>query len=110
MNGIEAIVDIHWDNLGQSWGVKHLHTWNGSAWTTNANVVTPQTTENGGKTIELAVPKANLGDAPWTMHVGVQDSVNDDTSDYTSSAMTPEPATLALLAMGVLGVLRRRRA
>lgn len=109
-NGIEYILDLHWDNGGQNWGADHFHTnTTGNAYDTDASALTVQTSENGGKSIELGLAKTELPSGPWTVYAGTNDSVNGDTSDITAGAQVPEPATLGLLGAGGLAMLFRRR-
>jgi hypothetical protein len=110
-NGIEYIVDPHWNNGTLYWTDDHLHTYvGGGAFATNTNAVSWQTS-NGGASVELWVLRSDLSQIGglFDLTAGIQDAVNGDTSDVAGVAEVPEPATLLLLAGGVLPLIRHRR-
>lgn len=110
VDGIDFIVDLHWNNGTTYWTDKHLHTYvGGGGFATDTSVVS-YTISNGGTSVELWVSEGDmpLSDA-FTLYAATQDSVNGDTSDVAGPAEVPEPATLALLGGGVLPLLLRRR-
>ena len=69
---------------------------------------------HGAGTLELSYDYlTSLGMLPGnTYNIGVRAGLSDSymSTDYTTLTITPEPATMSLFAVGVIGLLRRRRA
>ena len=90
-------------------GAWHLYEWNldlASDWGAVAGIAGNSTFEEGTQTIDSIVLRRNAG-AAVTSTVDIDFVAKSDSGSVAN--VVPEPATLALMAMAVPAMLRRRR-
>jgi hypothetical protein len=115
LNGIDHIVDSHYDpNMG-SFFQSDFHTWNGSFYQRSLPVAYQQS-ENNGRTIEWQVTTQSVGQS-FTWWAATHDNgsvVQPYAYDITapvSSSPVPVPAAIWLMGSGLLAMtgIRRRK-
>lgn len=112
LTGIDYILDMHFSaNFG--WWDQHFHTWTGTSWTTAT--ADQYQRSNSDKQLEWGQDITDFlgGGTFWGGTHSAGGFGNPDvTHDLTESGSIPEPGTMALFGLGLLGAglyLKRRR-
>jgi hypothetical protein len=114
LSGIDMIVDSHFDATEPAWTFFHFHTYTNDPIFSKISLTLGQhnESENGGATLEWAIPHSLIGSDGFEFFGGVSVlGYNESVYDLAGIAPVPEPCTfaLALLSIGVLTVRRRCR-
>lgn len=114
--GIDSILIGHYTTSGAH-TVQHRHNYQGDA-SPLPRVDTVMLAaiggsfdadENGGTTLQWAIPVTELGSLPFTIYGATQDIDDADTFDTTVGLNVPEPAMLLTLGLGTFALRIRRR-
>lgn len=115
LSGVDFIVDSHFDDLSGAFNQWDFHIYDDGAESWSYGVLDGhQESENGGITLEWKIAKSKIG-TEYTFRAATHDGGSSTTTyDYAPDVSeggfyVPEPASLSLLVIGGMALLRKRR-
>lgn len=109
IDGLEYV--LYWD-LGTPNNMYYLQTWDGSNWVTSLPSSMQVAKGNWGDygLVEWSIDKSELPHwkptSPWGVYL---DGGGPAPDDYSPDEIVPEPGTIALVSLGLAGLVVRRR-